>query len=107
MVDENSFLADVVARIRNAVHPDRIILFGSRARGDSKPDSDYDLLVVAPSSLPRRHRPHLLYDLMSGITTPKDLVWWTPEEIEEWREVKTHFITTALSEGKVLYEKPA
>ncbi|RLC91516.1 MAG: nucleotidyltransferase domain-containing protein, partial [Chloroflexi bacterium] len=35
-----------------------------------------------------------------------DIVWWTPEEVEEWRGVRSHFINTALREGKVLYEKP-
>jgi hypothetical protein len=38
---------------------------------------------------------------------PKDIVWWTPEEIAEWQGVKSHFINTALREGRVLYENPA
>jgi predicted nucleotidyltransferase len=44
----------IVRRIVEAVHPLRIILFGSRARGDARPDSDLDLLVVMPEGTHRR-----------------------------------------------------
>jgi hypothetical protein len=37
----------------------------------------------------------------------KDIVWWTPEEVAEWRGVRSHFINTVLREGRVLYEKSA
>jgi len=38
---------------------------------------------------------------------PKEIVWWTPEEVAEWRGVRSHFINTALREGTVVYEKRA
>jgi predicted nucleotidyltransferase len=94
-------------RIRRAINPDRIILFGSRARGVAGPESDYDLLIVAPSPLPRWRRAAAVYGLLAGVGVPKDIVWWTAEEIEEWRGVRSHFINTVLREGWVLYEKPA
>ncbi len=100
-------ISEMAERIRRAVHPDRIVLFGSRASGDGGPDSDYDLLVIAPSSLPRWRRAARLYKLLAGVGVPKDIVWWTPEEVTEWREVRSHFINTVLREGKVLYEKSA
>jgi len=100
-------LGEMAERIRRAVHPDRIILFGSRARGGGGPQSDYDLLIVAPSTLPRWRRTTELYGLLAGMGVSKDIVWWTPEEVEQWRGVRAHFINTALREGKVLYEKSA
>jgi predicted nucleotidyltransferase len=100
-------LDELVARIRDAVQPERIVLFGSRARGTARPQSDFDILIIAPSSLPPWKRTVPLYLLLAGMGVPKDLVWWTAEEIEEWRNVKSHFITTALREGKILYERPA
>lgn len=51
--DRDTHLDRLVERIVAAMQPDAIYLFGSRARGDARPDSDYDLLVVVPDSLPR------------------------------------------------------
>ncbi len=100
-------LSEITSRIRDAVQPDRVVLFGSHARGDAKPGSDLDILIVAPSDLPRWKRTPPIYRLLAGLGVPKDVVWWTPEEIDEWRGVKSHFISTALREGKVLYERSA
>ena len=82
-------------------------MFGSRAREEARPDSDFDLLVIAPSTLPRWRRTPSLYRLLAGLGVSKDIVWWTPEEVEEWRGAKSHFINTAIREGKVLYERSA
>ena len=106
-VAAESAIHEMAERIRRAIDPDRIILFGSRARGGGGPGSDYDLLIVAPSPLPRGRRAAPIYGLLAGVGVPKDIVWWTPEEVEEWRGVRSHFINTALREGRVLYEKSA
>ena len=100
-------MEEMVSRIVAHVHPERVILFGSRARGDDRGDSDFDLLIVAPSDEPRWQRTVPLYGLLAGSGVAKDLIWWTPEEISEWREVKSHFINSVLREGKVVYEKPS
>jgi len=107
MRPDETLLREVVARIRRTVDPDRVILFGSRARGDAGPESDLDILIVAPSPLPRWKRTVPLYRALAGLGVPKDVVWWTPDEIDEWQEVRTHFITTAVREGRVLYERSA
>jgi uncharacterized protein len=107
MGDSEHVLSEVVARIRETVHPDRLVLFGSRARGDAGPHSDFDLLIVAPSEVPRWRRTPPVYRLLAGLGVAKDLVWWTPAEVEEWRGVRSHFINRVLREGRVLYEKPA
>jgi predicted nucleotidyltransferase len=95
----------MVDRIVERFHPQKIILFGSHARGDARSGSDFDLLIVAPSDEPRWRRTVPVYRLLAGLGIPKDIVWWTPEEIAEWQGVKSHFINTVLREGKVLYSR--
>jgi predicted nucleotidyltransferase len=97
----------IVKLIVESYHPQRVILFGSQARGNATSESDYDLLIVAPSEIPRWQRTAPVYRLLAGTGIAKDIVWWTPEEIAEWRGVKSHFINTVLQEGQVLYENPA
>jgi len=100
-----SLLADVVGCVLSVGNPQKIVLFGSRARGDSRPDSDLDLLIIEDSGLPRYRRSARYRRALCGLFPAKDVVVWTPDEVEEWREVPNAFITTVLAEGKVLYEK--
>jgi predicted nucleotidyltransferase len=104
VVDEEK-LAEIVRRLVEALDPDKIILFGSRAKGDSHEQSDVDLLIVKPSQEAGHRRVGEAYKALSGIGVPKDILWYTPEEIEEWSEVKYHVATRATKEGRVLYEK--
>jgi predicted nucleotidyltransferase len=106
MTVRRDVVREMADRIRQAIDPDRIILFGSRARGTQTARSDYDLLIIAPSPLPRWRRTGKIFGLLSGLGVAKDIVWWTPEEVEEWRGVRSHFINQVIREGKVLYEKP-
>ena len=100
-------LARIIGRICRVASPDQIILFGSRARGDAQAHSDFDILVVGQSSLPRWKRTAPLYRELAGVGAAKDVVWWTPEEIAQWRGVRSHFINTVLREGRLVYERPA
>ena len=101
---DRALLDEVVRRIRQAGAPERIVLFGSHARGTARPDSDLDLLIVEPSSLPRYQRAPKYLRALVGVFPAKDVVVWTPEEIASWREVPNAFITSVLREGRVLYE---
>lgn len=98
--------AKIVRRIVDVAHPRRIILFGSQARGGARPDSDIDILVIADSAEPRHRRSVPLYGALSDILAPMDILVYSPEEVEEWSGVRHAFITTAIREGKVLYEDP-
>lgn len=102
--DDNT-LKEIVQRILAVGRPQKIVLFGSRARGEAKPDSDYDLLAIEPSDLPRYKRAARYRRALVGVCPAKDIVVWTPEEVAEWRNVPNAFITTALKEGIVLYER--
>lgn len=98
-------LGEIVGRILRAGSPYRIVLFGSRVRGDARPDSDLDLLIIEDSNLPRYRRAPPYLRALVGTFPAKDVVVWTPAEVEAWRNVPNAFITTALREGQTLYER--
>lgn len=100
----NATLLNMVEKMRAVGSPEKIILFGSRARGDDNSDSDIDLLVIEHSNLPRYKRSARYRKAVAGMYVAKDIVVWSPDEIEEWKSVPNAFITTVLREGKVLYE---
>jgi predicted nucleotidyltransferase len=99
-------LQEVVRRIVKVSQPEKVILFGSRARGTARHTSDIDLLVIANSTQPRHRRAVPLYGALSDIIAPMDIVVYSPEEVQEWSEVRQAFVTTAIREGQVLYENP-
>ena len=99
-------LDEVVRRVLRVGSPHKIVLFGSRARGDARPDSDLDLLILEDSELPRYERSPRYYLALSGLFPAKDIVVYTPDEVQEWSEVPNALVTTALREGRVLYGDP-
>jgi uncharacterized protein len=98
---------EIVDRLVRAVDPDKVVLFGSRARNTEAPGSDYDVLIIkgTPENRYRRLKPARL--ALWGVGVPVDLLWYTPEELDEWSEVKAHVATQAVSHGVVVYEKTA
>ena len=92
---------EIVHRIVKTIHPKRVILFGSRARGNARPESDIDILVIADSIEPRYRSSAPLYGILSDIVVPMDIMVYNPEEVKEWSEVRQAFVTTAIREGKV------
>lgn len=102
---ERELYQEIVRRIVAATDPDKIIVFGSRARGDHRPDSDIDILVIKESSEPRYKRSRGLYGMLSDIMVGVDIVVYTPDEVREWQGARRAFVTTAVREGKVLYER--
>ena len=97
-------LKAVSQRIADAIHPDRIILFGSRAWGNPDESSDIDLfVVVSHSDQPSYRRAVPVYRALRGIGVPVDVIVQTREEVERGRTVKTSLVRKVLEEGKVLY----
>ena len=89
--------------------PEQVILFGSRARGDARPDSDVDLLVVEsePFGAGRcRHAETVrLYQALPATPVARDILVYSRDEIERWRGSLNHVAARALREGRVLYAK--
>ena len=104
-MNTNRVLHEVVERIKESEKPNRIILFGSRARGTARPDSDFDLLVIKESSEPRYRRSAPLYTKLADLPIEVEIMVYTPNEVYEWSAVPEAFVTTAIREGRVLYEK--
>lgn len=102
MVTRNE-IEQFARRIGQASNAERVVLFGSHARGTPSEQSDVDLLVIAPSSLPRHKRPRELYKLLPSHPFPVDILVYTPDEIERGTRSSVSFVSTVLNEGKVLY----
>jgi predicted nucleotidyltransferase len=102
---EDRTLREIVSRLVDAVDPEKLILFGSRATGRGGPDSDYDVLIVKSEDNPALRRTGPLYRHLRGIRSPIDLIWFTPDEIEDWSQVRQHVATQAVRNGVVVYEK--
>lgn len=105
--DYESAIREAVDRIAARFHPDRIILFGSHARGQAGPDSDADLLVVMPVEGSKRQQAVQIDLALEGIPVPIDLIVVTPEEVQKYRDTTGTIIREAVREGKVLYERAA
>lgn len=73
---------EIVTLIVDALHPLKIILFGSYAYGNPAPDSDVDLIVVTETPLPKRQTSVALWNLLGNIPLPKDIIVTSREEFE-------------------------
>jgi predicted nucleotidyltransferase len=97
-------LACIVERLAEAYEPDRIYLFGSKARGDYGPDSDFDLLVIVPDNAPEhRKRSRLAYERLWGTGTAADVLVWTRGRFESRAHLRASLPGTILREGRLLY----
>jgi len=99
-------LPEITRRILNVSQPEKIILFGSFARGDFNPDSDLDLLVILDGVEAPRAESTRLRRALRGILTPVDIMVTTPQQVERHRNTIGYIYPTALSEGRVIYERP-
>lgn len=95
----------MVRRIVNRFDPDRIILFGSNARGSADENSDVDFLVVLPVAGSKREKQVELRCALHNVRTPKDIVVVTPEEFAARRKIPGTLVQAAVKEGKVLYAR--
>jgi predicted nucleotidyltransferase len=93
-----------VRRLVQAYEPERIYLFGSWARGDAGPDSDFDILIVVPDNAPpQRRRSRLAYEALWGTGIATDVLVWTHDRFESRLPLKGSLPATVLREGKLLY----
>ena len=92
--------------IVKSVEPEKIILFGSRATGESKPDSDYDLFVIKKEAEHRRKLAQQIYRSLYGIGIAVDIIVETPDRFEALKNNPFLIYKEIEKRGKVLYEKP-
>lgn len=110
MAVSQDMLDRIVTSLVEEAQPERIVLFGSQARGDAGVDSDVDLLVVEQERFgrerSRRQEMVRLWRALPELTPGADILVYSSEEVERWRESRNHVIGKALREGRVLYERP-
>ena len=97
-------MADIIVEKFN---PEKIILFGSYARGDATEDSDVDLFLIKDIDEPRYKRSVPVYNMLVNFRLDLDVLVYTPNEVNEWSEVHEALPTKVQREGLVLYEKSA
>jgi predicted nucleotidyltransferase len=104
MLLEDPVLAEIVQRLVKAYEPERVYLFGSKARREDGPESDYDLMVVVPNEASaERRRSRLAYQVLRGTGTAADVLVWTRQAFDERLHLKVSLPSTIVSEGKLLY----
>ena len=96
-------LNDIIRRVVEVAEPERIILFGSAARGEMNRHSDVDLLVVKDGPDLRRLTARI-YRRLYGVGAAVDIVMVTPQDVERYRDSHALVIKPALREGTVMYE---
>lgn len=99
-----AILADIVKRIVRAARPEKIVLFGSAARGTMGPDSDIDLLVIKAGRFNYWRAYDLITRELRGKRAPVDIVLITAKDAQRYCDTPGLVICPALQEGKVVYE---
>lgn len=98
-------IQEMVRRIVEGFDPEKIILFGSQARGDSGPDSDVDLLVIMDTAA-KRDAAVRIGVALHALGVPKDVIVITPGEFERRKNIVGTVAYPAHHEGRILYERP-
>ena len=105
----DGLLAEMVEAIVKEANPEKVILFGSHARGDTNMDSDIDLLIIEkePFTRQRSRRMELskIRRALSRFMVPKDILVYSSDEVAHWSNSLNHVISRSLREGKLLYER--
>lgn len=100
-------IREMTAVVAREVEPEAIILFGSHATGDARLDSDVDLLVIEATPFgpdkDRRQEMTRIWRALAGFAVAKDILVYSREEVERWRDARNHVIGRAMREGRLLY----
>jgi len=99
----DDILKEIIKRVVDVAHPERIIMFGSAARGEMGPNSDVDLLVIKNGEYDQSLLAGDIYMNLHGIKQAVDVILVTPEQIERYRNTHCLIIAPALKEGMEIY----
>lgn len=104
ILEYDTKLVEIIERLVAAYHPERIYLFGSKARGQAGPDSDYDLMVVVSDDAPpEQRRSRLAYQALRGTAMAADILVWTRQAFDERLHLRASLPATILREGRLVY----
>ncbi|MEW6657963.1 MAG: nucleotidyltransferase domain-containing protein [Thermodesulfobacteriota bacterium] len=101
---EDEVLREILRRLVAAFQPERVYLFGSKARSEAGPDSDYDLMIVVRDDAPpEKRRSRLAYQALRGTRAAADVLVWTREAFDSRLHLPASLPATIAREGKLLY----
>ncbi|MGO9122176.1 MAG: nucleotidyltransferase domain-containing protein [Desulfomonilaceae bacterium] len=106
----DTMIEEIVQAIVAAAAPEKIILFGSAAHGETGPDSDVDLLVVEKESSfhkgSRWAESSRIRKALWNFPIAIDVLIFTPEEVDMWKDTTNHIVARSAREGRVVYDRP-
>ncbi len=104
MQTDDTVLDEIIRRLVEAFQPERIYLFGSKARGEAGPDSDYDLMVIVREAHEPGYRlAQQAHRALWGIPTAADILVWTQNYFDSRLPLRASLSSTIIREGKLLY----
>lgn len=109
IVKNNIEYSEIVKTILKQIEAEKVILFGSRARGDDNPNSDLDLLIIQKDdfdkSKNRWNETIKIRKALKDYRISKDILLFSESEVDYWKDSLNHIIPTCLKEGKILYAR--
>ena len=103
-IKNDPVLSEIVNRLVEAFQPERIYLFGSKARSEENQNSDYDLMIVLPDDAPpEKRRSRLAYQVLRGTRVAADVLVWAHQAFESRLHIKASLPATVIREGILLY----
>ena len=104
ILERDKKLAEIVARLIRTFEPERIYLFGSRARGDAGPGSDYDLMMILPALPEPAYRiAQKAHSLLWGLGVSADILVRSRSDFDSRAHLKASLPGTILREGTLLH----
>jgi uncharacterized protein len=98
-------LDKIIKKIFEIITPDKIILFGSRAKNLNKEDSDYDILIIKSGIKNKREISKRIYRNLLGTNASVDIIIEVPEVIDKYKDTVGYIYKNILQEGKIIYGK--